>query len=104
MLTFDLSDLDNLIETINAARKRGVCFKEVFSDLNFINHFRDDLKQRIENLKRYAATLSKEKGAETFQSQDIDLSRSTESTNIDDSMRSKNMSEAYDRILSKFNK
>lgn len=104
MLNFDLSDLDNLIDTINSARKRGVCFKDIFNDKTFIDTFKDDLKQRIENLKRFAASHSKENGGEPMESQEIDLSRSIDGTNDDDGMSSKDMSEAYDRILSKFNK
>lgn len=102
---FNLSDLDNLIDTINEARKRGVCFKQIFNDSKFIDNFKDDLKQRIENLKQFAANHSGlQEHLPRFQSQEIDLSRSSESTNIDDSVRSKDISEAYDRILSKFNK
>lgn len=102
MLNFDLSDLDNLIDTINSARKRGVCFKDVFNDKTFIDTFKDDLKQRIENLKRFAASHCKENGGQ--KSQEIDLSRSNDGTNDDEGMSSKDVSEAYDRILSKFNK
>lgn len=106
MMNFDLSDLDNLIDTINSARKKGVCFKQIFNDKTLIDNFKDDLKKRIENVKRFAACHGKEPSEQPkeYRSEEIDLSRSTESSIPDESMSSKDINDAYDRILSKFNK
>lgn len=104
MLDFDISDLDNLFDLINSARKRGMCFKEVFSDTSFMNNFKDDFKQQIENLKRYAASNNRRNSSERLDSLQVELSQSSESSHIDEDKSRTDMNEAYDRILSKFNK
>lgn len=106
LLNINLSDLDVVIDYVNKAKDKGMSLKQIFNPLNKNSgkseNILDEIRQTVENLRRDIPGGDNTNPKEPS-STDMDLSRSSEIP-ADGSKGDQELSEAFDRILSKFNK